>query len=137
MNYRTSIKALLLLVILVILFHVTVIVKGIPYNIAWGGALQSDAEMYIYESASILIILFFGMVLLMKGEYLKFRFRDKTINQILWIFFSVFLLNTFSNLSAKANFEKLFAALTFIFAILIWTILKMKHITIPKGDIDD
>ena len=108
----------------VILFHIAIIAKVIPYNIAWGGRLQNDQEMYVFEAVSILINAFLGLVLLMKANYIKFRFREKAINIILWIFLVLFVLNTIGNLFAKTNFEKSFAVLTFVFAILIWMILK-------------
>ena len=133
MTNKTSIKILLALLISVILFHISVIAKIVPYDIAWGGRLQNDSEMYVFESISILIILFLGLVLLMKGEYVQLRFKNKTINIILWIFLVMFILNTVGNIFAKTNFEKSFAVLTFVFAILIWTILKNKHFTTPKG----
>ena len=134
MNYKTSIKILLALLIAVILFHISVIAKVVPYDIAWGGRLQDDSEMYVFESISILIILFLGLVLLMKGDYVKFRFKNKTTNIILWTFLAIFLLNTVGNIFAKTNFEKLFAIVTFLFAILIWTILKNKPTTTPKSN---
>jgi len=127
MNYKTSIKILLTFLIAVILFHLSVIAKFVPYDFAWGGRLQNDSEMYIYESISILIIFFLGLVLLMRGDYLEFRFKNKTINIILWIFLGLFLLNTIGNIFAKTNIEKSFAVLTFLFVILIWTILKTKY----------
>jgi len=136
MNYKTLIKILLALLTAVILFHISVIAKVVPYDIAWGGRLQNDSEMYIFESFSILTILFLGLVLLMKGEYVKFRFRNKTINIVLWIFLALFLLNTIGNIFAKTDFEKSFAILTFIFAIIILTILKTKHFTV-KGTTDE
>jgi len=127
MNYKTSIKILLTFLIAVILFQLSVIAKFVPYDFAWGGRLQNDSEMYIYESISILIIFFLGLVLLMRGDYLEFRFKNKTINIILWIFLGLFLLNTIGNIFAKTNIEKSFAVLTFLFVILIWTILKTKY----------
>ena len=134
MNYKTSIKILLTLLFGVILFHISIIAKVVPNDIAWGGRIQNDSEIYIYESISILIISFLGLVLLMKGDNVKFRFKNKTIIIILWIFLALFLLNTIGNIFAKTNFEKSFAVLTFVFAILIWTILKTKHITTPKAN---
>ncbi len=104
MKYKTSIKILLALLIAVIVFHISVIAKVVPYDKAWGGQLQNNTEMYIFESFSILIILFLGLVLLMKGDYAKFRFKNKTINIILWIFLTLFLLNTIGNIFAKTNF---------------------------------
>ena len=124
--FQRSINILLGLLIAVILFHLCVMAKMIPYNIAWGGRLQNDSEMYVFEAISILINLFLGLILLMKGEYIQFRFKKKAIDIILWIFFALFVLNTVGNLLAKTNFEKSFAVLTFVFAILLWVILKTK-----------
>ena len=127
MKFKTSIDILLGLLVMVILFHIAVIVKAIPYNIAWGGRLENDQEMYVFESISILVNLFLGFVLLMKANYIKFRFGKKAINIILWIFLVLFVLNTVGNLFAKTNFEQSFAVLTFVFAILIWKILKSEY----------
>ena len=129
MNINTQIKILLGLLFSVILFHICIIVKIIPYNIAWGGRLTNDNEMYVFESISILINLFLSWLLLMKGEFVQFKFPNKTINLILWIFFALFILNTVGNLFAKTNFEKLFALLTGLSAILIWSIIKYKKTT--------
>ena len=132
MIHKTLIQILLTLLIAIIFFHVSVIVKLVPYNIAWGGRLQNDSQMYVFEALSILINLFLGMILLMKGNYLKFQFKNKTINIILWIFLALFLLNTVGNIFAKTNFEKSFAILTFILAILIWKILNAKFSAMTK-----
>lgn len=129
MNINIQIKILLGLLFSVILFHICIIVKIIPYNIAWGGRLTNDNEMYVFESISILINLFLSWLLLMKGEFVQFKFPNKTVNLILWIFFALFILNTVGNLFAKTNFEKLFALLTGLSAILIWNILKHKKTT--------
>ena len=61
MNINTSIKIFLGLLFSVILFHICIIIKIIPYNIAWGGRLTNDNEMYVFESISILINVFFIM----------------------------------------------------------------------------
>lgn len=111
----------------VIVFHMAVAVKAIPYGIAWGGKLHSDAEMYVFEIASILINLFLVLVLLMKAHLVKFRFAEKTTDIILWIFLAVFLLNTIGNLFAATNMERSFAVLSFAFAVLILAILKTKN----------
>ena len=129
MNINTQIKILLGLLFSVILFHICIIVKIIPYNIAWGGRLTNDNEMYVFESISILINLFLSWLLLMKGEFVQFKIPNKTVNLILWIFFALFILNTVGNLFAKTNLEKLFALLTGLSAILIWNIIKHKKTT--------
>jgi hypothetical protein len=127
LNY--AIKIFLGLLIAVILFHICIIFKIIPYDIAWGGRLKNDAEMYVFEIISILINIFLSIVLLMKGDIVRFRFSDKVINVILWIFFVIFILNTIGNLFAQTFFEKFFAILTGFLAILIWNITMKKRTT--------
>jgi len=124
-----AIKIFLGLLIAIILFHICIIFKIIPYDIAWGGRLKNDSEMYVFEIISILINIFLSVVLLMKGDIVRFRFSDKVINVILWIFFVIFILNTIGNLFAQTFFEKFFALLTGFSAILIWNITMKKKTT--------
>lgn len=129
MNSKIQVKIFLGLLFSVILFHICIIVKIIPYNIAWGGRLTNDNEMYVFESISILINVFLSWLLLMKGEFVKFKFQNNTVNIILWVFFGLFIVNTVGNIFAKTNFEKLFAILTGLSAILVWNIIRHKNTT--------
>jgi len=126
---KYAIKLFLGLLLAVILFHICIILKIIPYNIAWGGRLTNDAEMYVFETISILINIFLSIILLMKGNIIEYKLSDKVINIILWIFFVIFVLNTIGNIFAKTNFEKLFSILTGLSAVLIWNIVKKKNTT--------
>lgn len=125
---NNAIKIFLGLLILIILFHLCIIIKIIPYEITWGGRLTNDTEMYLFETISILINVFLSWVLLMKGDFVKYKFSVRVINAILWIFFAVFILNTIGNVFAKTFFEKQFAFLTGLFSILLWIII-MKNKT--------
>ena len=131
MNFisKYSIKIYLGLLLAVILFHLCIITKIIPYDITWGGRLTNDTEMYVFEAISILINVFLSWVLLMKGSLVKHKFSNKVVNIILWIFFAIFVLNTIGNIFAKTTFEKLFAILTGFSAILIWNIVMKKNTT--------
>ena len=127
MNSQTSIKLLLALLSMVIVFHFCIIAKIIPYNVAWGGRIQNDTEMYVFETISIMINLFLGFILLMKGNYIKFQFRQKTLDVVLRVFLVIFILNTVGNIFAKTNFEKFFAVLTLFLAFLIWKVLRKNN----------
>lgn len=127
--FKNPIKIFLGLLFSVILFHICIMLRIIPYNIAWGGRITNDNEMYVFETISILINLFLSWILSMKGNLVKFKFTNKTVNTILWIFFGIFILNTVGNFFAKTYFEKFFTVLTGLSAILIWTILKQKKTT--------
>lgn len=125
LNY--FIKILSGLLSLVILFHLLILFKIIPYDITWGGRIKNDTEMYVFEAISILLNVCLIWVLFMKGNFVKYRFSGTALNIILWIFFAVFLLNTIGNFFAKTFFEKQFALLTGIIAFLLWKILKRKN----------
>lgn len=126
MNSKKAIILFLGLLLVVCVFHFCILLKIIPYNIAWGGRLTNDTEMYIFETVSILVNLFLCWILLMKGEFVRFRFSPKIVRIILWLFCILFILNTVGNIFAKTNFEKCFSLLTGLSAILIWIILKQK-----------
>ena len=113
-NSNLAIKLFIGLLIVVVLFHICILVKIIPYNITWGGRLQNDSEMYVFESISILVNIFLALVLLMKGKLIRFTFPEKAINTILWIFCFLFILNTLGNLFAQTSFEKIFSRKNFV-----------------------
>lgn len=118
---------MLWLLVAVILFHLCILLKIVPYDITWGGRLKNDAEMYVFESISIAINLLLIGILIIKGNYVKALIPIKLVNGILWGFLVLFGLNTIGNIIAKTNFEKSFALLTLAFTILLWVILKKKH----------
>ncbi|PQB03322.1 hypothetical protein BST83_18650 [Polaribacter filamentus] len=123
MNPKSAIKTMFYLLVAVILFHLCIMIKIVPYEISWGGRLKNDFEMYIFETISVIINLFLFSILLIKGKYLRAFISMKIVNVTLWIFFIVFGLNTIGNILAKTNFEKFFTLLTLAFSILIWIIL--------------
>jgi len=123
MNKKTIIKIMLGFLIAVILFHLSIILKIVPYDIAWGGRLTNDPEMYLFETISITILVFLCVILLVKGTYLKPIIPMKIVDIILWGFLIIFTLNTIGNVLARTNFEKFFAILTFGFSIFLWIIV--------------
>lgn len=127
--FKNSIKIFLGLLFTVILFHICIMLRIIPYNIAWGGRLTNDNEMYVFETISILINVFLSWILLMKGDFVKFKFSENAVKIILGTFFGLFILNTIGNIFAKTNFEKFFAILTGLSAILILNIIKQTNTT--------
>lgn len=110
----------------VIVFHLSILLKFIPYEITWGGKLTNDSEMYIFETISIIVNLFLVLLLLIKGKYVKPVFTFRFVNISLWVFVAIFGLNTVGNLFAETTFEKSFSIITLVFAVLIGTILVHK-----------
>ena len=126
MNPKINIKILLWLIAAVTLFHLAILIKIISYEITWGGKLKNDAEMYLFESISILINLFLAYLLLIRGEYVHKLIPSKVVNIILWIFLFIFGFNTIGNIFADTLFEKSLSLLTLIFTLSLWNILKKR-----------
>jgi hypothetical protein len=109
---------------IIIVFHSWILLKIIPYEITWGGRLQNDQEMYVFETASIAINLFLIWTLLMKGDFVTYKFPIKVIHFILWIFVVLFALNTVGNIFSKTLLEKGFAVMTLGSALAIGFVLR-------------
>lgn len=117
---------LIILTALVILLHLLIMIKIIPYKAVWGGRLQSDTEMYFFEATSILVNAFLIFILLMKTGRIYPYFKEKLQDIILWVFLVLFILNTVGNIFAETLFEKSLALLTLFFALCLGVILKKK-----------
>ena len=124
LDTKKMIKALIIIYSIITVFHSCILLKIIPYHITWGGRLQNDQEMYVFETTSIAINLFLIWILLMKGDFVKYKFPVKVIHVILWIFVVVFALNTVGNLFAKTLLEKSFTLLTLGSALAIGFVLR-------------
>ena len=124
MNPKTAIKIMLYLLVAIILFHISIMLKIVPYEITWGGRLKNDSEMYVFETISIVINLLLISMLLIKGKLIKEFISIKIVNIALWGFFILFILNTIGNIVAETYFEKFFTLLTAAFSALIWIILR-------------
>jgi hypothetical protein len=127
MDPKIAIKIMLGLVVAITIFHMTILLKIVPYEITWGGRLKNDSEMYVFESISLAINFLLGLVLLIKGEYVKQILPLKIVNIVLWTFLVLFIINTLGNMVAQTNFEKYFAIITLAFSILIWIILNKSN----------
>ena len=107
-----------------ILFHLSILTQLVPYEFVWGGKLKKDSEMYVFETVSIIINIFLGFLLLIKGSYIPDFINVKVVNKFLWAFLILFCLNTIGNLVSEALFEKSLAILTLLFTFLIFIILR-------------
>lgn len=112
-------RTVIVINIVVIAFHLLVLTKVIPFDVVWGGRLQTEKEMYVFELVSILINLILIVIVLTKIKKIKVGASNKLINFMLWIFVLLFVLNTIGNLTSKTSLETYIATpMTFILALL-------------------
>lgn len=120
-----ALKIMIPLLSLVIIFHLAIITRLIPYQVVWAGKLKSVNEMYAFETASIAMNIFIIALLLLKAKHLKRNISSKILDTLLWLFVILFAVNTIGNLMAETLFEKLvFTPLTLLSSILIWVIVR-------------
>jgi hypothetical protein len=110
---------LIIILSLLLLFHLLVLFKIIPYKIVWGSRLNTDADMYRFEIVSLILNVIFLVIILIKAKLLAINLPGLLINILLWAMVALFLLNTVGNLQSKNKTEKIiFTPITILLLIL-------------------
>ncbi|MCF6361580.1 MAG: hypothetical protein L3J29_12570 [Cyclobacteriaceae bacterium] len=122
-GFKLSVNSMLVLLTLVLVYHLLIITGLISYQVVWGGRLETESQMYVFETISIGINSLIILVISAKGKYIKAKISIRIINILLWIITVIFVLNTVGNLFSNNSLETvIFTPLTFISAILCYRI---------------
>ena len=101
-----------------IVFHLLVIIQIIPSSIVWGGRLTNQQELFIFESISIVLNVFFLLIMLLVNGSIKVKVRAFFIRGIVWLMSCLFILNTLGNLIAKSSIETIvFTPITIMLSV--------------------
>ncbi len=110
-----------------LLFHLLVISGVVDYHMVWGGQLKSRSDMIRFESISLIVNVFFLMVILMRLKLLRTLIPPKIIQILLYVMAIIFALNTLGNLMSENKYEKLiFTPITSITFLLLIYLLRHK-----------
>lgn len=130
MTKNTTIKSVSKILVsifsLILIFHFLVLFGFIPFKIVWGGRINSESEMILFESISIGINLVMIGLVLTYSQIIKNNIPVKILRIGIWAMAVLFAVNTLGNILSLNNFEKwFFTPQTFILSILcIWLALK-------------
>lgn len=117
-NYKALANIVLILISFTIIFHLLVMIGVLPYDIIWGGRLESESSMYMLESVSLVVNFLILWFVSMKVGYTKKLVSDRMLNILFWILAIMFALNTFGNLFSENRVEAfLFTPITIILAV--------------------
>ena len=120
-------KIILGVLSLVVMFHLSIVIGIVPYEFVWGGKLASYGDMCIMETVSISLNIFMIIIVALRLEYLKWNWPVKLLQVFLWIFASLFALNTVGNLFAETMMETLiFTPLTLVLSFLFFRLAAAK-----------
>jgi len=103
---------------LLIFFHLLILIGVIPYDIVWGGRLDSKVAMVKFETISLLVNLVFLLIVLVRAEIIKIAIPPIITTILLWGMVGLFVLNTFGNLLSTNRWEKIiFTPMTILLTI--------------------
>lgn len=116
-----AIKVLLSLLGGIIIFHFSILLGITPFNLVWGGLLQTKFQMYVFEFVSICINLLAMLIVGIKGRQLSIPLPNGVVSFFLWLFAILFTFNTIGNVFAQSLTEKLvFTPLTLLISVLFY-----------------
>lgn len=109
---------LLLLMSGTIIFHSLILLGIIPYSITWGGQLESDEQMYLFESISIGLTLLMAWMVIVRIGLLEAKLPALLSKFVFGGMALLFTINTVGNLFAVNSLETiLFTPITLFLAI--------------------
>lgn len=102
----------------IVVFHLLVLLRVIPYDIVWGGRLTSEAQMVSFETVSILVNSFMLLVLALRAGVVPVRVPPLVLRLAFGLMAGLFALNTVGNLLSTNSFETwTFTPLTLLLAV--------------------
>ena len=120
-SFKLAGNILITLLLLLIMIHILIMLRAIPYDIVWGGQIKDEGSLMKFEVFALVTSFLFLAIILLKINHLKFMKFRKIINIAVWIMFVYFLLNTVLNFASGVSLEKLiFTPVTIILSILIF-----------------
>jgi hypothetical protein len=119
LNTKSSGNILIIFLIILIVFHVLVLMKIIPFEMLWGGQIKNSSSLFIYEGFAVFLTIIFLLIISMKIGYINPEKFVKVVNFGVWLVFVYFLMNTIGNFSSGITIEKwIFTPITIIMTIL-------------------
>jgi hypothetical protein len=96
---------------LLAVFHILVLLRVLPADIVWGGAIQnSTTSLFPLEMISLLVTLLFAVVIAAKAGYIKASRFQAVVNIGVWVVFAILLLSMVANFASGVAFENLIFA---------------------------
>ena len=90
------------------LIHACILTDLIPYDMVWGGRLNSRLEAIRFETIALLATLIMLLVVIMRKVYYNRGLNPLVIKVFLWLMTVMFLLNAAGNFASYNVIEKYF-----------------------------
>jgi len=128
-SHKIASNGILIILSAAILFHLMVLVSIIPYQMVWGGRLQSKKEMINFELVSILLNFLMLAIVAIHAKIIKLKVHPTIVKIALWLMVFIFMMNSIGNLLSLNEMEKyIFTPLTTLLAIFSFTLASKKRL---------
>jgi len=108
---KLAARVLLGINLFVIIFHFAALSGVVPREYVWGGRLQTQEELYVFELISLSVNLVFGVLILWRAGMVQSFVPLGVVRFLLWVFVAVFLLTTVGNLFSQSLVEMIFGSI--------------------------
>ncbi len=109
---RAAATGIAIILSVIIVFHLLVVSRVIPYDIVWGGNISDSNDLWLMEAVSIAVNALLLFLVFAYMGVIKVKVNRTVTKVFFWVMFIFFLLNTLGNILAKQSLE------TFIFTPL-------------------
>ncbi len=117
--FHTAAAIMMVLLVAILPYHLLILTGVVSYDAVWGGRLENVAQMYRFETVSIIVNFLMLVVVATKASLIRFRIPGPLVTTSLWIMTGIYALNTVGNMVSKNILEAIiFAPMTFVAAIL-------------------
>ncbi len=112
-------KVLMGLLALLIVMHVLLLARVIPYEVVWGGNIKDESQLNVFETTALIITAIFLIVVAIKLGYIEAPRLKRAADLGMWIVFAYFAMNIIGNLTSEVSWERLiFIPLSAVVALL-------------------
>lgn len=135
--FKTAILASLFILGILAVFHIAILIgillfDYVPLDFLWGGKIKTEAQLLNFEIVSLLTTVIFIFLLLIRSKWINLPKLMGVTRIALWMVFVLFLLNTIGNALAETTFERLFAIVSGVLALLFLRIVIEKNNKLDK-----
>ncbi|MDR7078120.1 hypothetical protein J2Y03_003170 [Neobacillus niacini] len=120
-SFRLASNTIIAINTMALLMHVLILLNILPHDFVWGGRVNSEADLIILESISIVVQTLFIFIIAIKAGYLFIGKFKRTVTVGIWVFFGVMVLNTIGNLASSSGLETIvMTPLTIVLSLLLY-----------------
>ncbi len=136
-DFQAAGNLLTVLLLMLLVFHLSVLGELIPDKIVWGGRSRDADDFIFFEGLALGITGFFLIVTRLRIGNMHARWIAIFTRTIMWVMFVFFAIHTVTNLLGGSVFEKaVFAPASLFMALLAFRLAAKRSEEQTSGGLD-